>query len=169
MTMKNHVNALQSLKLAIVKEFEATIAKLEANYAELERANIETRRRVESLEAQLKSMTSAPDSSHRRVTFIGFENGRALDRITFITSWTETNFAGLCCSVGNTARAPMHNRTLTKVSYAELSDSDTRNTVLASVRSRGFPCNHNGKGIQVKPGFGPSTKLRKFYLSIYRP
>ena len=77
----------------------------------------------------------------------------------------KTNCAGVRCSVGNIARAPMHNRTLAKVSYAEFSDSDTRNTTLASIRSRGLPCNHNGKTIQVKPALSQSIRTRIWALN----
>ena len=164
-TVENHVNGLQALKVALIQEFETKISRLETKFAEMELANVELRRRVDSLEAQLKSITSGPDPSHRRITFIGFETVSALDRITFISSWMETNFAGVRCSVGNIARGPMHSRTLTKVSYAEFSDSDTRHTVLASIRSRGLTCAHNGKTIQVKPALSQAIRTRIWALN----
>ena len=136
---------------------------MEQNYSELEQANSDLRVRVENLESQLKSVSVGPDPAYKRISFIGFTSETTIERIRFISAWMNSSFSCVSCSVGNISRGPMRSRTLTKVSYAEFSDTDTRNIVLSQLRSNPISCESRCVSIQVKPTLSQVVRSRIWF------
>ena len=160
------VDALSALKADLLAQFEAHISVMEQKYSELEQANRDLRVRVENLESQLKSVSVVgPDPAYKRISFIGFTSETAIERIRFISAWMNSNFSGVPCSVGNISRGPMRSRTLTKVSYAEFSDTDTRNIVLSQLRNNPISCESRSVSIQVKPALSQVVRSRIWALN----
>ena len=59
----------------------------------------------------------------------------------------------------------MRSRTLTKVSYAEFSDTDTRNLILSQLRSNQPSCESKSVKIQVKPALSQVVRSRIWALN----
>ena len=59
----------------------------------------------------------------------------------------------------------MNNRVLTKVSYVEFADSDSRNAVLSIIRSQTLACNCNTKPIAIKPALSAVIRSRIWALN----
>ena len=158
---------LQTMKADLIAQFESHMKLIEAKHLQLEKANLELRSRVESLEQKVKSFSSSPqpDNAHKRISFIGFEGMSALERIKYVSVWTSSNVAGVSCTTGNILRGPMNNRVLTKVSYVEFADSDSRNAVLSIIRSQTLACNCNSKPIAIKPALSAAIRSRIWALN----
>ena len=124
----------------MVREFEKTVKQLSNQFAKLEFDNKELRKRVDVLEAQLKTVSISPDPAFKRINFIGFPLANELGRVKFVTKWLADNFDGLSCNVGNISKGPMRARTLTAIGYAEFADSDLRRLVLKTIRSKQPSC-----------------------------
>ena len=159
------LEALQSVKHELLRQFEEQIGKLEAKFLELETANVELRSRVDALETKLSNLTSGPDPAFKRLSFLGFESGSDLDRIAHVSSFMSTHFSGISVSVGNIMRGPRSARVLTKIVYAEFCDSDVRNAVLSQIRSRSLTCQFGGKSIAVKPALSQIVRQRIWALN----
>ena len=164
-TIDAHSAAMTALRTDLLREFEVTVSRLEAKFVELEEANATLRNRVQQLETQLAKLSVGPDPAHKRITFIGFSSESALERIQFVSAWMQRHFSGVPCSVGNVMRGPMRSRTLTKVSYAEFSDTDTRNVVLSKIRSDNLVCECSSVNIKVKPALTQVVRSRIWALN----
>ena len=161
-TVDVHSSALSALRIDLLREFEATVSRLEAKFAELEAANKELRIRVDRLESQFKSV-AAPDEAHRRISFIGFKSGSDLERISSVRKFMNEHFPDISVQIGNIMKGPRSSRVLTSVVYCTFSDSDVRNAVLAQVRSRSlkFP----GEGVAIKPALSAVIRARIWALN----
>ena len=145
------LDQLNAVKPDMVREFEKTVKHLSDQFAKLDADNKELRKRVDVLEAQLKTVSMSPDPAFKRINFIGFPLANELGRVKFVTKWLADNFDGLSCNVGNISKGPMKNRTLTSIAYAEFSDADMRNTVLKEIQSKSLSCKYNGTAVLIKP------------------
>ena len=59
----------------------------------------------------------------------------------------------------------MSNRVLSKASFAEFADPDTRNSVLQTIRSGSLSCSCDGKAISIKPGLTAERRSRNWALT----
>ena len=110
-------------------------------------------------------MTKGPDIAFRRLSCIGFPVSDELDRISFLSQWMNSNFAGITFSVGHIFKGPVRSRSLTAISYIEFTDADVRNAVLKLIRSKKLSCVYKGKEINLKPGLSQIIRNRIWALN----
>ena len=81
------MDQLAAAKKEMMDEFDKTVKEISAKYDALVKDNIALKARVDSLEAQLKTISKLPDPAFKRINFIGFPLTSAIERMKVVTGY----------------------------------------------------------------------------------